>query len=127
MTSDTLNGKPDIFYTKVDEAPELASGSLLPIIRAFVKSANISVGIKDISLAGRILASFPDYLTEEQRLEDDLGELGRIVQEPEANVIKLPNISASVPQLNAAILELQKQGYAIPDFTENPKNENELE
>ena len=111
MTSDTLNGKPDIFYTKVDEAPELASGSLLPIIRAFVKSANISVGIKDISLAGRILASFPDYLTEEQRLEDDLGELGRIVQEPEANVIKLPNISASVPQLNAAIKELQNQGY----------------
>jgi isocitrate dehydrogenase, NADP-dependent, monomeric type len=116
---------PDIIYTKVDEAPELASASLLPIIRKFASAAGISVGTKDISLAGRILATFPEVLTEEQRISDDLAELGELVKTPEANVIKLPNISASVPQLVAAIKELQSQGYALPDYPEEPKTDAE--
>ena len=116
---------PDIIYTKVDEAPELASASLLPIIRKFASAAGISVGTKDISLAGRILATFPEVLTEEQRISDDLTELGELVKTPEANVIKLPNISASVPQLVAAIKELQSQGYALPDYPEEPKTDAE--
>ncbi|GAB4259171.1 MAG: NADP-dependent isocitrate dehydrogenase [Pararhodobacter sp.] len=111
---------PDIIYTKVDEAPELARASLEPIIRAFAAPAGISVETRDISLAGRILAVFPDYLTEEQRVSDDLAALGELVKTPEANVIKLPNISASVPQLVAAIRELQAQGYALPDYPEDP-------
>ncbi len=116
---------PDIIYTKVDEAPELASASLLPIIRKFASAAGVSVGTKDISLAGRILATFPEKLTEEQFQSDDLAELGRLVKTPEANVIKLPNISASVPQLKAAIAELQSQGYAIPDYPDAPSTDEE--
>ena len=116
---------PDIVYTKVDEAPELASASLLPIIQKFASAAGISVGTKDISLAGRILATFPEHLTEAQRISDDLSELGELVKTPDANVIKLPNISASVPQLVAAIRELQDQGYAIPDYPETPATDEE--
>ncbi|MCH9826100.1 MAG: NADP-dependent isocitrate dehydrogenase [Alphaproteobacteria bacterium] len=116
---------PDIIYTKVDEAPELASASLLPIIKRFAKAADISVGTKDISLAGRILAAFPDHLTEAQRQSDDLAELGELVKTPSANVIKLPNISASVPQLVAAVKELQSQGYALPDYPETPTTDAE--
>ena len=117
--------QPDIIYTKVDEAPELASASFLPIIQAFTKPAGIRVGTKDISLAGRILAQFPDRLTPEQQQPDDLALLGELVEEPEANVIKLPNISASIPQMKAAIAELQSQGYAVPDYPEEPQNEQE--
>ncbi|MBF9042026.1 NADP-dependent isocitrate dehydrogenase [Rhodobacterales bacterium HKCCE4037] len=116
---------PDIIYTKVDEAPELASASLLPIIQRFASAAGITVGTKDISLAGRILATFPEHLTEEQRIPDDLAALGELVKTPEANVIKLPNISASVPQLVAAIEELQAKGYALPDYPENPSTDEE--
>ncbi|MCK0152048.1 NADP-dependent isocitrate dehydrogenase [Marivita sp. S6314] len=119
------NTTPDIIYTKVDEAPELASASFLPIIQKFAGAAGVRVGTKDISLAGRILATFPDHLTEEQRQSDDLAELGKLVKTPEANVIKLPNISASVPQLVAAIKELQDQGYALPDYPEAPSSDEE--
>ncbi|TDL84707.1 NADP-dependent isocitrate dehydrogenase [Meridianimarinicoccus aquatilis] len=122
MTSDNT---PDIIYTTVDEAPELASASLLPIIASFGKAAGVSFGTQDISLAGRIIATFPDYLTDEQRQSDDLAFLGDLVKTPEANVIKLPNISASVPQLVAAIRELQSQGYALPDFPEAPATDAE--
>jgi len=115
----------DIIYTKVDEAPELASGSLLPIIKAFVKPAGITVGTRDISLAGRILALFPDRLTPGQHQTDDLAELGTLVTTPGANVIKLPNISASLPQLKEAIKELQEQGYALPDYPESPQSDEE--
>ncbi len=117
----------DIYYTKVDEAPQLASASLLPILQAFTKPAGIEMGIKDISLAGRIIAAFPEKLTDAQRQSDDLAELGRMVKTPEANVIKLPNISASIPQLTAAIKELQDQGYDIPDYPENPSTDEERE
>ena len=106
MTEQTT---PDIIYTVVDEAPELASASLLPIIQRFAQAAGVAVGTRDISLAGRILAAFPDSLTDAQKQSDDLGFLGGKVKTPEANVIKLPNISASVPQLVAAIKELQGQ------------------
>jgi len=116
---------PDIIYTKVDEAPELASASLLPIIQKFAAAAGVSVGTKDISLAGRILAAFPEHLSEDQRQSDDLAELGDLVKTPEANVIKLPNISASVPQLVEAIRELQAKGLAVPDYPENPKTDAE--
>ncbi|KUF10046.1 NADP-dependent isocitrate dehydrogenase [Pseudoponticoccus marisrubri] len=116
---------PDIIYTKVDEAPELASASLLPIIQTFAAAAGVSVGTKDISLAGRILATFPEYLTDAQRQSDDLAELGELVKTPQANVIKLPNISASVPQLVAAVKELQSQGYALPDYPYEPKTDEE--
>jgi len=119
------NTTPDIIYTKVDEAPELASASFLPIIQTFAKAAGVSVGSKDISLAGRILATFPEVLTEDQRQPDHLAELGKLVKTPEANVIKLPNISASVPQLVAAIKELQSQGYALPDYVETPQTDAE--
>ncbi|MEX0327849.1 MAG: NADP-dependent isocitrate dehydrogenase [Ruegeria sp.] len=115
----------DILYTIVDEAPELASASFLPIIRKFASAAGVSVGTKDISLAGRILATFPEKLTDEQRISDDLAALGELVKTPEANVIKLPNISASVPQLSAAIEELQSQGYDIPNYPEEPATEEE--
>ncbi len=117
--------QPDIVYTIVDEAPELASGSFLPIIRSFADAAGVTVGTKDISLAGRIIATFPEVLTEEQRQTDDLAELGQLVKTPDANVIKLPNISASVPQLVAAITELQGKGYALPDYPEEPKTDAE--
>ncbi len=116
---------PDIIYTKVDEAPELASASLLPIIRAFSRPLGIEIEVRDISLAGRIIAAFPEYLTEAQRQTDDLAELGELVKTPSANVIKLPNISASVPQLAAAIAELQAQGYALPDYPEDPSTDAE--
>lgn len=116
----------DIIYTKVDEAPELASSSLLPIIRAFTRPASITVGTMDISLAGRILSQFPECLTVDQIMSDDLAELGELVKTPSANIIKLPNISASVPQLKAAIRELQDQGHAIPDYPENATTEAEL-
>ena len=116
---------PDIIYTKVDEAPELASASLLPIIARFARAAGVSIGTRDISLAGRILAAFADQLPADQRQSDDLAALGEMVKTADANVIKLPNISASVPQLQAAIKELQGQGYAIPDYPENPKTDAE--
>ncbi|MBO9419812.1 NADP-dependent isocitrate dehydrogenase [Labrenzia sp. R4_2] len=115
----------DIIYTKVDEAPELASASFLPIIRSYTKAAGLTIGTKDISLAGRILATFPDFLTDEQKQSDDLALLGDMVKQPDANVIKLPNISASQPQLNAAIKELQAQGYKLPDYPSDPANDAE--
>ncbi|MEP4147922.1 MAG: NADP-dependent isocitrate dehydrogenase [Halioglobus sp.] len=116
-----------IYYTLTDEAPSLATCSLLPIVRTFTASADIEVKITDISLAGRILASFPDYLQEEQRVQDGLAFLGELTQDPTANIIKLPNISASVPQLKDCIAELQGQGYAIPDYAENPQTDEERE
>ena len=115
----------DIIYTKVDEAPELASASFLPIIQKFAAAAGVSVGTKDISLAGRILAAFPDHLKADQQQSDDLAELGRLVKTADANVIKLPNISASVPQLVGAIKELQSQGFALPDYPEAPSTDAE--
>ena len=121
--TDTAN--PDILYTIVDEAPELASASLLPIIRSFASAAGVTIGTKDISLAGRIISAFPEFLTEEQRQTDDLAALGELVKTPSANVIKLPNISASVPQLSAAIAELQEQGYALPDYPEEATTDEE--
>ena len=114
-----------IIYTHTDEAPALATQSLLPIVRAFGKSAGVTFQTADISLAGRILAAFPDYLQENQRIADALAELGELVTRPEANVIKLPNISASVPQLNAAIKELQAQGYNLPDYPVDPQTAEE--
>ncbi|MEM1361828.1 MAG: NADP-dependent isocitrate dehydrogenase [Pseudomonadota bacterium] len=123
----TPNDSPDIVYTIVDEAPELASASLLPIIRAFVSAADVSIATKDISVAGRILATFPEKLSDEQRITDDLAALGDLVKTPEANVIKLPNISASIPQLSAAIAELQSQGYPVPSYPEEPQSDDEQE
>ncbi|KAF7599688.1 MAG: isocitrate dehydrogenase (NADP(+)) [Candidatus Dactylopiibacterium carminicum] len=114
-----------IIYTFTDEAPALATYSLLPIIQAFTKSAGIQVETRDISVAGRILANFPEFLKPEQQMADALAELGALAKTPAANIIKLPNISASVPQLKAAIKELQIQGYAVPDYPENPTNEAE--
>ncbi|MBI3598451.1 MAG: NADP-dependent isocitrate dehydrogenase [Nitrospirae bacterium] len=114
-----------IIYTKVDEAPALATYSLLPIINAFTKSAGVAVEQRDISLAGRIIAAFPENLTATQKQSDDLAELGALATTPEANIIKLPNVSASVPQLKAAILELQGQGYKVPDYPEDPKTDDE--
>ena len=118
---------PDILYTIVDEAPELASASLLPVIRFFSKAAGVHVGTKDISLAGRIISAFPEQLTEKQRQSDDLASLGNIVKTKTANVIKLPNISASLPQLLSAISELQDQGYKLPNYPEAPKTNEEKE
>lgn len=114
-----------IFYTKTDEAPALATQSFLPIVKAFTKSSNINIETKDISLAGRILATFPEFLNEDQKIEDALGVLGDLVKLPETNIIKLPNISASVPQLFAAIKELQSKGFNIPNYPEDPQNEDE--
>lgn len=116
-----------IIYTKTDEAPMLATYSFLPIINAFTKAAGVTVELRDISLAGRVIAAFPEYLTPEQRQPDALAELGELVKTPEANIIKLPNISASVPQLVATIKELQAQGYKLPDYPENPKDDKEKE
>lgn len=118
---------PDIIYTTVDEAPQLASASLLPIIRSYAAAAGVTVGTRDISLAGRIIAAFPERLTEAQRQPDDLAELGALVTTPSANVIKLPNISASAPQLVAAVKELQGQGYDLPDYPEDPQSDAEKE
>jgi isocitrate dehydrogenase len=114
-----------ILYTFTDEAPALATHSLLPIVQAFTASAAIAVETRDISLAGRILANFPDELTEQQRQSDDLHELGELAKTPAANIIKLPNISASLPQLKAAIAELQSQGYRVPDYPEEPRSEEQ--
>lgn len=114
-----------IIYTKTDEAPFLATHSLLPIIRSFTNQAGINVETRDISLAGRILAQFPDVLTAEQGVNDDLAELGQLVIQPDANIIKLPNISASLPQIKGAISELQAKGYALPDYPEDPSSEEE--
>lgn len=116
-----------IIYTKTDEAPALATYSLLPIIQAFTKPADIEVETRDISLAGRIIATFPEHLKEDQRIADALAELGDLAKTPEANIIKLPNISASIPQLRAAIKELQAKGYALPEYPSEPKNEAEAE
>ena len=116
-----------IIYTKTDEAPALATYSLLPIIEAYTSSAGIEVETRDISLSGRILALFPDLLTEDQRVNDALAELGELVKKPEANIIKLPNISASIPQLKAAIKELQDQGFDIPNYPDEPQTEEEKE
>ena len=114
-----------IIYTKTDEAPALATYSLLPIVQAFAKPAGINIETRDISLAGRIIAQFPDLLTVDQQIPDHLAELGKMTLQPDANIIKLPNISASVPQLKAAIKELQNNGYAIPNFPENPSSDSE--
>lgn len=116
-----------IIWTEIDEAPALATYSLLPIVNAFTKAAGVVVETRDISLAGRIIANFPDYLTESQRQPDELAYLGELTQKPEANIIKLPNVSASIPQLKAAIKELQDQGYKLPDYPEEPKNDSEKE
>ncbi|MEZ4287234.1 MAG: NADP-dependent isocitrate dehydrogenase [Polyangiales bacterium] len=122
-----MSKKPEIVYTKTDEAPALATYAFLPVIRAFTKDAGIDVVSGDISLAARILAQFPESLTEAQRVPDTLSELGALSLKPEANIIKLPNISASVPQLKEAIAELQAHGYKIPDFPESPKTDEERE
>jgi isocitrate dehydrogenase len=114
-----------IIYTHTDEAPALATQSLLPIVRAFASTAGVELELRDISLAGRILAQFPDRLDESRRVSDALTELGELAKTPEANIIKLPNISASVPQLKAAIRELQQQGYEIPDYPDDPSTEQE--
>ncbi|UCZ56173.1 NADP-dependent isocitrate dehydrogenase [Desulfurispirillum indicum] len=114
-----------IIWTEIDEAPALASYSLLPVVRAFTKGTGIEVEAWDISLAGRILANFPEYLTEGQRIPDYLSQMGEVAKTPEANIIKLPNISASIPQLQDAIKELQSQGYKVPDYPANPKNDEE--
>ena len=120
-----MSEQAKIYWTKVDEAPALATYSLLPIVQAFTAAAGVSVETKDISLAGRIIANFPDQLTDSQKQNDDLTWLGELTLRPEANIIKLPNVSASLPQLKAAIKELQAKGYKIPDFPENPQNDAE--
>ncbi|HBK84373.1 MAG TPA: NADP-dependent isocitrate dehydrogenase, partial [Flavobacterium sp.] len=120
-----MSSNPKIFYTITDEAPMLATHSFLPIVKAFSKPANVDLETRDISLAARILSKFPEYLKEDQKVEDALTELGELATKPEANIIKLPNISASVPQLKAAIAELQSQGYALPNFPEDPQTEEE--
>ncbi|HEY5743383.1 MAG TPA: NADP-dependent isocitrate dehydrogenase, partial [Terrimicrobiaceae bacterium] len=122
-----MSQPPVIIYTKTDEAPALATYSLLPIISAFARHAGIAVETRDISLAGRIIAAFPEYLTQEQKIGDALSELGTLATKPEANIIKLPNISASVPQLKAAIAELQSHGYPLPDYPEEPKSDEQKE
>ncbi|MBB6367346.1 isocitrate dehydrogenase [Xanthomonas sacchari] len=122
-----MSNTPKILYTLTDEAPYLATQSLLPIVSAFAGTAGIAVETRDISLAGRLISQFPEYLREDQRIADDLAELGQLATTPEANIIKLPNISASVPQLKAAIKELQQQGYALPDYVDEPKDEKQKE
>ncbi|SDR99370.1 NADP-dependent isocitrate dehydrogenase [Gramella sp. MAR_2010_147] len=122
-----MSQKEKIIYTKTDEAPMLATYSFLPIIEAFTKAAGVSLETRDISLAGRILSQFPDYLNDDQKVKDDLAELGELAKKPEANIIKLPNISASVPQLKNAISELQSKGFAIPDYPDEPSNDKEKE
>jgi isocitrate dehydrogenase len=109
----------EIVWTKVDEAPGLATFSLLPIVEAFVATAGVKMKLKDISLTGRIIANFPEKLTPAQRINDELAELGKLAMRPEANIIKLPNISASIPQLKAAIKELQSKGYDVPNYPDS--------
>jgi isocitrate dehydrogenase len=118
---------PTIIYTHTDEAPALATYSLLPIVRAYASTAGVKVETRDISLAGRIIANFPEHLEEHQRIDDALAELGELAKTPAANIIKLPNISASIPQLKAAIAELQQQGYALPDYPDDPKSDEDRE
>ncbi len=114
-----------IIWSKIDEAPALATYSLLPIVNAFTKAAGVEVETRDISLAGRVIATFPEYLTDDQKIADELAYLGTVVQQPEGNIIKLPNISASIPQLKECIAELQEQGYKLPNYPESPKTEEE--
>ena len=116
-----------IIYTKTDEAPALATQSLLPIVKAFAKTSGIGIETRDISLTGRIISNFSDYLNSDQQLNDALAELGELAKQPEANIIKLPNISASIPQLQAAIKELQNKGYKLPNYPEEPKTDEEKE
>src|SRR3974390_2286991 len=115
----------EIVWTKVDEAPALATFSLLPIVESFVGTAGVKMKLTDISLTGRILANFPDKPAPAQKIKDELAELGQLAMRPEANIIKLPNISASIPQLKAAIKELQSKGYAVPDYPDNPATDAE--
>src|SRR5690554_1436357 len=122
-----MSNAPKIIYTLTDEAPFLATQSLLPIVQAFTATAGIDVETRDISLSGRILAQFPDRLTPEQQVGDHLAELGELAKTPDANIIKLPNISASTPQLRAAIRELQDKGFDVPDFPDEPKDDAERE
>ena len=117
--------QPTIIYTLTDEAPLLATHAFLPVVRAFTAPAGITVTASDISVAARILGEFPDYLSDEQKVPDNLAELGRLTLLPDTNIIKLPNISASVQQLQAAIKELQGKGYPVPDYPEQPANEDE--
>ena len=114
-----------IFYTKTDEAPALATYSLLPIVQTYTKAADVILETKDISLAGRILSQFPEFLEDNQKVADALAELGELAKKPEANIIKLPNISASIPQLKAAIKELQEKGYKLPEYPDEPATEEE--
>ncbi len=123
MTSD----RQTIIYTLTDEAPRLATEAFLPVVRTFADAAGIDVTTSDISVAARILAAFPERLTDEQKVPDNLGELGRMTQDPHTNIIKLPNISASVNQLTNAIAELQSKGYDIPDYPYEPKTPDEVE
>ncbi|NNL00679.1 MAG: NADP-dependent isocitrate dehydrogenase [Eudoraea sp.] len=118
---------PKIIYTKTDEAPALATQSFLPIVKAYTKTSGVVIELKDISLAGRVLAVFPDFLEDNQQIPDDLTELGNLAKTPEANIIKLPNISASIPQLKEVIEELQSKGYNLPDYPDEPKNEKDFE
>lgn len=120
-----MSNKSKIIYTITDEAPMLATHSFLPIVKAFSKPAQIDLETRDISLAGRILSNFPEYLKDDQKIADALTELGQLATQPEANIIKLPNISASVPQLKEAIAELQSQGYAVPNYPEETNTEEE--
>lgn len=120
-----MANKSRIYYTLTDEAPMLATHSFLPMVKAFTRLAEVEISVPDISLSGRILANFPDFLKEEQKVPDALAELGELAKTPEANIIKLPNISASVPQLDEAIAELQKKGFAVPNYPSEPKNEDE--
>ena len=120
-----MTAVPTILYTKTDEAPALATYSLLPIIQAFTKQAGIKVECRDISVAGRILAAFPESLTPAQKVSDDMAEMAKLILTPEANIIKLPNVSASVPQLKDAIAELQAHGYNLPNYPEDPKTDAE--
>ena len=115
----------NIIYTITDEAPALATRSFLPIVKSFVASSGIEIETKDISLAARILSIFTEFLSDDQQVEDALAELGELVTKPEANIIKLPNISASIPQLKAAISELQSKGFAIPNYPDTPQSEEE--
>ena len=114
-----------IIWTKIDEAPALATYSLLPIVQAYTRGTGVEVETRNISLVGRVIANFPENLTEDQKIPDFLAQLGALTKTPEANIIKLPNISASIPQLQAAIAELQDKGFDIPDYPEEPKNDAE--
>src|SRR6476620_9428121 len=126
-SQESPNPMAKIIYTHTDEAPLLATYSFRPIIQAYAAQAGVEVETRDISLAGRIIAQFPERLTEEQRIDDALAELGELATKPEANIIKLPNISASIPQLKAAIKELQEKGYDLPNYPENPQSDEDKE